>query len=91
MNIGIPSAFSLKRKRTKVSVERKQKPNRKAGEANAVYCTGGYYESKLMDLTDRGGDVADPWYSRRFDVAYRDILEGCTALLKAVITNEPSA
>lgn len=39
---------------------------------------------KLMDFTDRGGDVADPWYSRRFDVAYRDILEGCTALLKAV-------
>ena len=39
---------------------------------------------KLMDFTDRGRDVADPWYSRRFDVAYRDILEGCTALLKAV-------
>lgn len=46
---------------------------------------------KLMDFTDRGGDVADPWYSRRFDVAYRDILEGCTALLKAVTTDEPSA
>ena len=40
---------------------------------------------KLMDYTDRGGDVADPWYSDRFDVAYQDILEGCTALLKAVI------
>ena len=39
---------------------------------------------KLMDFTDRGGDVADPWYSRRFDVAYRDILEGCTALLQTV-------
>lgn len=39
---------------------------------------------KLMDYTDRGGDVADPWYSDRFDVAYRDILEVCTALLKAV-------
>lgn len=39
---------------------------------------------KLMDYTDRGGDVADPWYSDRFDVAYQDILEGCTALLKAV-------
>ena len=37
---------------------------------------------KLMDLTDRPGDVADPWYSGRFDVAYRDIFEGCTALLK---------
>ena len=38
--------------------------------------------SKLMDYTDRGGDVADPWYSRRFDVAYRDIYDGCAGLLK---------
>lgn len=36
---------------------------------------------KLMDYTDRGGDVADPWYSDRFDVAYRDIYDGCTGLL----------
>lgn len=36
---------------------------------------------KLMDYTRRGGDVADPWYSGRFDVAYADILAGCTALL----------
>ena len=37
---------------------------------------------KLMDYTSRGGDVADPWYSYRFDVAYQDIYEGCEALLK---------
>ena len=37
---------------------------------------------KLMDMTDRPGDVADPWYSGRFDVAYADIHEGCTALLE---------
>ena len=42
---------------------------------------------KLMDYTDRGGDVADPWYSDRFDVAYRDIFDGCTALLNALINN----
>ena len=40
---------------------------------------------KLMDYTDRGGDVADPWYSRRFDAAYQDIFEGCTALLDAIM------
>lgn len=40
---------------------------------------------KLMDYTERGGDVADPWYSERFDVAYRDIFEGCTALFDAVL------
>ena len=36
---------------------------------------------KLMDYTDRGGDVADPWYSDRFDIAYRDIYDGCTGLM----------
>ena len=40
---------------------------------------------KLMDYTERGGDVADPWYSERFDVAYRDIYDGCAALLDAVL------
>jgi protein-tyrosine phosphatase len=37
---------------------------------------------KLMDYTPRGGDVADPWYTDRFDVAYRDIAEGCRCLLE---------
>lgn len=40
---------------------------------------------KLMELTPRGGDVADPWYSERFDIAYRDIYEGCLALLDKVL------
>lgn len=37
---------------------------------------------KLMDYTGRGGDVADPWYSDRFDITYRDVYEGCVALLE---------
>ena len=37
---------------------------------------------KLMEYTERGGDVADPWYSGRFDVAYRDIYDGCEGLLR---------
>ena len=36
---------------------------------------------KMMDFTDRKGDVADPWYSGRFDVAYKDIYDGCAGLL----------
>lgn len=40
---------------------------------------------KLMDYTERGGDVADPWYSGRFDIAYRDIYDGCTALLNKIL------
>ncbi len=39
---------------------------------------------KLMDCTTRGGDVADPWYSSRFDIAYRDICDGCHALFSAL-------
>lgn len=37
--------------------------------------------SLLMDYTDRPGDVADPWYTRDFDAALRDIEEGCRGLL----------
>ncbi|MBR2718559.1 MAG: low molecular weight phosphotyrosine protein phosphatase [Clostridia bacterium] len=37
---------------------------------------------RLMDFTSRPGEVSDPWYSDRFDVAYRDILEGCEKLLE---------
>lgn len=37
---------------------------------------------KLMDFTGRGGDVADPWYSRRFDIAYNDIYDGCKCLFE---------
>ena len=39
---------------------------------------------KLMDYTTRGGDVADPWYTDRFDIAYRDIEEGCRCLLEQI-------
>ena len=36
---------------------------------------------KLLDLTDRGGDVADPWYTGNFEITYRDICDGCEALI----------
>ena len=40
--------------------------------------------SSLMSYTNRGGDVADPWYSRRFDIAYRDIYDGCKGFLEYI-------
>ena len=40
---------------------------------------------KLMDYTSQGGDVADPWYTRRFDVTYADVLAGCEGLLKEIL------
>ena len=30
-------------------------------------------------------DVADPWYSDRFDIAYKDIYDGCRGLLDAIL------
>ncbi len=41
--------------------------------------------SRLMDYTDRPGDVADPWYSDRFDIAFRDIYEGCEGLMRVIL------
>ena len=35
----------------------------------------------LMDYTDRPGEIDDPWYTRDFETAYRDISEGCRGLL----------
>ena len=38
---------------------------------------------RMMDFTDRGGDVSDPWYSRDFAAAFRDICDGCRGLFEA--------
>ena len=46
---------------------------------------GGDPEGKivmLMDFTRRPGDVADPWYTGDFEATWRDVLEGCQALLE---------
>ena len=40
--------------------------------------------TRLLDWTDRPGDVADPWYTGDFDATYRDVLDGCMALLKRI-------
>ncbi len=42
--------------------------------------------SKLMDYTSFGGDVSDPYYSRRFDRAFDDIYKGCLALLDYLVS-----
>ena len=40
--------------------------------------------SRLLDFTNRPGEVADPWYSGNFDATWRDVYEGCTALLETL-------
>ena len=42
---------------------------------------------KLMDFA-HGGDVADPWYTGDFETTYRDIYEGCSALLEYMLEIE---
>ena len=39
---------------------------------------------KLLDYTDRPGDVADPWYTGNFEATWRDVLEGCQRLLDRI-------
>ena len=43
---------------------------------------------KLMEYTERGGDVADPWYSERFDIAWRDIYDGCLGIMQFLQNDE---
>ncbi|MBO5221645.1 MAG: low molecular weight phosphotyrosine protein phosphatase [Clostridia bacterium] len=51
---------------------------------NALRILGGDDGKKVQMLLDyaHGGDVSDPWYTDRFDVAYEDILRGCEGLLQ---------
>ena len=46
---------------------------------------GGDPEGKMhliLEGTAHPGDVADPWYTGDFDTAWRDIEDGCRALLE---------
>ena len=36
---------------------------------------------KLLSFAGSERPIADPWYTGDFDATYRDVLEGCTALL----------
>ena len=51
---------------------------------NMLRITGGDAEGKihrLLDFSDRPRDIADPWYTGDFTVAWNDIVEGCQAFL----------
>jgi protein-tyrosine phosphatase len=40
--------------------------------------------SLLLDWTGAPRAVADPWYTRDFATTWRDVLDGCTAMLAAL-------
>ncbi len=54
-----------------------------AGEILGDGCEGKLH--KLMEFAGSQRDVSDPWYSRRFDIAFDDIMHGCEGLLKELI------
>ena len=39
---------------------------------------------KLLDFTDRKGDVADPWYTGDFESTWQDVSEGCKCVLSKI-------
>ena len=43
---------------------------------------------RLLDYTDRPGDVADPWYTRDFQQTWDDVQEGCRGLLDVLRGDE---
>jgi len=43
---------------------------------------------KLMDFTNRPGDVADPWYTGDFEATWRDVQEGCKGILYSLTNRD---
>lgn len=43
---------------------------------------------KLLEFAASTKDIADPWYTGDFETAYREITEGCRALLNLVNQNK---
>lgn len=39
---------------------------------------------KLLDFTSRGGEVADPWWTRDFNATLKDVTEGITEFYKKI-------
>ena len=53
-------------------------------------CGGDPHEkiTKLLDFTAQPRSISDPWYTGNFEETYRDVLEGCQALLQYIRTNQ---
>jgi Protein-tyrosine-phosphatase len=39
----------------------------------------------LLEYVGEEADIADPWYTRNFDITYDDVYRGCTALLAHIM------
>lgn len=43
---------------------------------------------RLLDFSTNPRDIADPWYTGNFDETYKDIKEGCAALLEHILEKQ---
>lgn len=43
--------------------------------------------SKLLDFSSRPRDIADPWYTRNFDLTYEEIVEGLEGFISFLKKN----
>ena len=84
---GIPFSPHAARRMTKADYDRfdwligMDDENRR----NMLRICGGDPDQKirlLLDNAPRPREVADPWYTDNFEETWRDVLEGCTALLE---------
>ena len=60
----------------------------RANLRNLEWLLGGDPEGKFFLFLEFAGehrDIADPWYTGNFDETYRDIKQGCTALLEFLL------
>ena len=58
-----------------------------ANRRNMTRICGGDPDDKIsliLDWTGHPRDVADPWYTDRYEETWRDVNEGCRALLKRI-------
>lgn len=59
-----------------------------ANVRNILRICGGDFSgkiSRLLDYTDRPGDIADPWYTVDFEQTWREVERGCRALLEKIL------
>ncbi len=52
--------------------------------ASRILGENGYKCKKLLSYVGESGNVADPWYTRNFKVAYEDVKRGLEGLLRAL-------
>ncbi|MCM1542502.1 MAG: low molecular weight phosphotyrosine protein phosphatase [Blautia sp.] len=56
---------------------------------NMTRIAGGDSDHKIHKLLEYAGSnraIADPWYTGEFDVTYADVVEGCEAFLKYLLS-----